>query len=259
MSIEHLAEDELIILGNDSDLRESIINLIFNSIDAMPQGGRISIITYIKDENIYLEISDNGIGMTEEAKRMIFDPFFTTKDVSHSGLGMSVLYGMIKRHNGTIEIKTKQGEGTSFLIRLPKGKEIMVERDEKVLPVVEVEKAKILVIDDQPEIGIIISETLSSQGHQTHVSNSGIDGIEALKKDDYDILITDLGMPGLSGWDVISIAKQINPRVLIGMVTGWDITVDEAKQKGADFIMNKPFRPNQIKQAVANALKTKAG
>ncbi|ODS30762.1 MAG: two component sensor histidine kinase [Candidatus Scalindua rubra] len=256
--VDTLLEEELIINGNDSDLREAIINLIFNSVDAMPEGGKINIATYMKGENVCLEISDNGVGMTEETKNRIFDPFFTTKGVSHSGLGMSVLYGIIKRHNGVVEIKTEPGEGTSFIIGLSKRREMIEKRDEKVLPVVEVEKAKVLVIDDKPEIAMLLSDILSSQGHQTHVFNSGKDGIEAFKKGDYDMLVTDLGMPDISGWEVISVAKQINPRVLIGMVTGWDIAVDEAKQKGVDFIIHKPFRPNQIKQAVTNAFKSKA-
>ena len=121
--VDKLTEDEVIIYGDDADLREAVINMIFNSVDAMPQGGKIHIATYTKDESIYLELSDSGIGMDEEAKSRIFDPFFTTKGVGNSGLGMSILYGTIKKHNGSIDIKTTPGKGTMFTIALPKGKE----------------------------------------------------------------------------------------------------------------------------------------
>ncbi|MGR3302268.1 MAG: ATP-binding protein [Candidatus Scalindua sp.] len=257
--VENFSEEELIVHANDTDLRESIINLIFNSVDAMPQGGRINIVTYLKEQNIYLEISDNGIGMTEETKRRIFDPFFTTKGVSHSGLGMSMVYGVIKRHNGSIDIETKPGKGTSFTIVLPKGNEIIEKEDKKSSPVVEMEKANIMIIDDEPLIGVLLSEILSKQGHQTCVFDSGRSGIEAFKNGDYEILITDLGMPGMSGWEVINTVRQIKPGVVIGIITGWDISEEEAKQKGADFLINKPFRADYVLQVVTNAVKSKAG
>ena len=257
--VDALTEEEFIILGNDTDLREAIINMIFNSVYAMPQGGKIHLAMYTKDESIYLEISDNGIGMTEETKRRIFDPFFTTKGANHSGLGMSMLYGTIKRHNGSIDIKTKPGEGTMFTIVLPKGKEEIDKEDEKLDPVVEIRESNIMIIDDEPEIGVLLSEILSNQGHQTCVFDNGIGGIEAFKKGSYEILITDLGMPGVSGWEVINTARQIKPGVVIGIVTGWDISEEEAKQKGVDFIINKPFRADYVLQVVTNAVESKAG
>ena len=257
--VDALTEEECIILGNDTDLREAIINMIFNSVYAMPQGGKIHLAMYTKDESIYLEISDNGIGMTEETKRRIFDPFFTTKGANHSGLGMSMLYGTIKRHNGSIDIKTKPGEGTMLTIVLPKGKEEIDKEDKKLDPVVGIRESNIMIIDDEPEIGVLLSEILSNQGHQTCVFDNGIGGIEAFKKGSYEILITDLGMPGVSGWEVINTARQIKPGVVIGIVTGWDISEEEAKQKGVDFLINKPFRADYVLQVVANAVKSKTG
>ncbi len=257
--VDALTEEEFIILGNDTDLREAIINMIFNSVYAMPQGGKIHLAMYTKDESIYLEISDNGIGMTEETKRRIFDPFFTTKGANHSGLGMSMLYGTIKRHNGSIDIKTKPGEGTMFTIVLPKGKEEIDKEDKKLDPVVEIRESNIMIIDDEPEIGVLLSEILSNQGYQTCVFDNGIGGIEAFKKGSYEILITDLGMPGVSGWEVINTARQIKPGVVIGIVTGWDISEEEAKQKGVDFLINKPFRADYVLQVVTNAVKSKTG
>ena len=170
-----------------------------------------------------------------------------------------MVYGVIKRHNGIIRIKTTPEKGTSFTIVLPKGKEIIEKEDKKSSPVVEMEKANIMIIDNEPEIGLVLSEILSRQGHQTRVFNSGKGGIEAFKNGDYEILITDLGMQDISGWEIISIVRQIKPDVLIGMVTGWNILADEAKQRGADFLINKPFHADYVLLAVANAVKSKAG
>jgi signal transduction histidine kinase len=111
-----------------------------NSVDAMPQGGEIHIATYTKNESIYLDLSDDGTGMTEETKNRIFDPFFTMKGMDHSGLEMSMLYGTIKRHNGSIGIKTTLGKGTTFTIALPKGKEKIEKRDITQGSVVETKK-----------------------------------------------------------------------------------------------------------------------
>ena len=255
--VDKLTEDEVIIHGDDADLREAVINMIFNSVDAMPQGGKIHIATYTKDESIYLELSDSGIGMDEEAKSRIFDPFFTTKGVGNSGLGMSILYGTIKKHNGSIDIKTTPGKGTMFTIALPKGKEKTEKSGVESSHAISTEKVNILIIDDEPQLGAVISEMLSLQGHQTSVFDSGKGGIEAFKEGGYEVLITDLGMPDVSGWEVIDTARQIAPGVISGIITGWDISEAEAKRKGADFLINKPFDSNQIVQAVANAVKLK--
>jgi len=172
---------------------------------------------------------------------------------------MSMLYGTIKRHNGSIDIKTKPGEGTMLTIVLPKGKEEIDKEDEKLDPVVEIRESNIMIIDDEPEIGVLLSEILSNQGHQTCVFDNGIGGIEAFKKGSYEMLITDLGMPGVSGWEVINIVRQIKLGVVIGIITGWDVSEEEAKQKGVDFLIKKPFRADYVLQVVTNAVESKAG
>ncbi len=256
--VDTLAEDESIILGDDTDLKEAIINMIFNSVDAMPHGGKIYIATYTKNERIYLELSDNGTGMTEETKNRIFDPFFTKKGLDHSGLGMSMLYGTIKRHNGSIDIKTSLGKGTTFTIAFPKSKEKIERRDRTQDSVVDIKKANIMILDDKSKIGVVMSAILSKHGHQVSVFDSSRDAIEAFKEGGYALLITDLGLTDISGWEVINIARQIKPDVVAGVITGWDISEEEAKQKGADFLINKPFEANQLVQEVANALKHSA-
>jgi DNA-binding NtrC family response regulator len=142
---------------------------------------------------------------------------------------------------------------------LPKGRGKREKSGEKSNHTFKTEEVNILIIDDEPQIGAVLSEILSNQGHQASVFNNGKDGIEALKNGGYEMLITDLGMPDLSGWEVINIAKQIEPGVIAGVITGWDISEAEAKQKGVDFLIAKPFESNQVVQTVAKALKLKTG
>jgi signal transduction histidine kinase len=106
-------------LGNPVELREVLLNIILNSIDAMPEGGRITFKTGHSDGYLFIEASDEGIGMPEYIRQRVFDPFFTTKGVQRSGLGLSVSYGIIHRHHGEIDVKSQEGMGTTFLIKLP--------------------------------------------------------------------------------------------------------------------------------------------
>jgi len=114
------------VMGTPGDLREVLLNLLLNSMDAMPEGGRVTLRTGRENEHVFIEANDNGTGMPESIRKRIFDPFFTTKGVQRAGLGLSVSYGIIRRHNGEIEVKSQEGKGTTFIIRLP------VSREEKV-------------------------------------------------------------------------------------------------------------------------------
>jgi signal transduction histidine kinase len=107
------------VMGDPSELREVLLNLLVNSIDAMPEGGMVTFKTGQENGHIFIEASDNGIGMPETIRQRIFDPFFTTKGVQRSGLGLSVSYGIIRRHNGEIQVKSQEGIGTTFMIKLP--------------------------------------------------------------------------------------------------------------------------------------------
>ncbi|MGB8656493.1 MAG: GAF domain-containing sensor histidine kinase [Candidatus Zixiibacteriota bacterium] len=106
-------------MGNPSELREVLTNMIFNSIDALPDGGRIRIATRMREDRVEIKVSDNGMGMIEEIKSRVFEPFFTTKNEKGNGLGLSVAYGIISRHNGEITVESEPGEGTTFTITLP--------------------------------------------------------------------------------------------------------------------------------------------
>lgn len=250
------------ILGNPSELREVLTNIIFNAIDAMPEGGRITLSTQPHSEDwVELRIEDTGIGMTEEVKKRIFDPFFTTKGVTSSGLGMSVSYGIIKRHGGEILVESEPGRGTTFVLHLPIGYGEEVKEVEKrpEKPLGMIRPARILVIDDEEPVRDVLSRMLRAKGHQVEVASDGDEGIEQFKKQPFDLVFTDLGMPKLSGWEVGKALKELNPRIPIAMITGWGMELSKEKmnQSGIDLVISKPFNFDQVTQLIYEALELK--
>ncbi len=251
-----------LIMGNPSELREVLTNIIFNAIDAMPEGGKLTLTTQPQsDDWVEVKIADTGIGMAEEVRKRIFDPFFTTKGVNSSGLGMSVSYGIIKRHGGEILAESELGKGTTFFIHLPTGYvEEAPEVEKKVLkPVKKVASASILVIDDEDSVRDILFRMLKTKGHQVVVACDGEEGIEKFKNERFDLVFTDLGLPKMSGWEVGKTIKELNPKVPIAMITGWGMELNKEKmsESGIDLIISKPFNFDQIIQLVSEAIELK--
>jgi len=248
------------IMGNPSELREVLTNIVFNAVDAMPKGGELTVTTQPQTEDwVEVRIADTGTGMTEEVKKRVFDPFFTTKGVTNSGLGMSVSYGIIKRHGGEILIESELGKGTNFIIHLPTG----YGEEEAVVkpapPVKESRHARILVIDDEDSVRDVLSRMLKAKGHQVAVASNGEEGIERFRSEPFDMVFTDLGMPKLSGWEVGRTIKAINPKIPIAMITGWGVELDRQKlsENGIDLSIAKPFNFDQVINLVSEAMELK--
>jgi len=246
------------VLGDASELREVIVNLIFNAIEAMPGGGKIEIHTSQRRKQVFIQISDTGIGIPKEIRKKIFEPFFTTKPFTNTGLGLSMSYGIIKRLGGEIEVESKVGHGTVFTIILPTGGE---EKEEAVspLPIKNGGKARILVIDDEEFVRSVLSRTLTQVNHQVTLAENGEKGIQLFKEKEFDMVLTDLGMPGMSGWEVCRMIKEISPKTPVGMITGWGMEMNRSKMEeyGPNFIISKPFDLNQILNVVTENIESK--
>jgi PAS domain S-box-containing protein len=244
--------------GVASELREVITNMIFNAVEAMPEGGKIEIRTFVKEGKVCIQIRDRGIGMPEETQKKVFEPFFTTKAFSNTGLGLSVSYGIIKRFGGEIEVESQVGQGTTFTITLPGG--LTEKKQVTVLPVIkEGRKGRILVIDDEEPVRSVLFRILSQAKHQVTVAGNGEEGIRLFKENKFDVVLTDLGMPGMSGWEVCKAIKRIKPEFPVGMITGWGAEVDQAKieENGLDFVVSKPFDINHILSVVTERMESK--
>jgi PAS domain S-box-containing protein len=247
--------------GNASELREVIANMIFNAIEAMPKGGKLEIRTFQRKTKVYIQISDTGIGMAEEVRKKIFEPFFTTKPFSNTGLGLSMSYGIIKRFEGEIHVESNIGSGTTFTIILPIGSEV---KEEAIAPfpslmIKKGREARILVIDDEGSVSSVLARILSQGNHQVTVAENGKEGIQLFKEKEFDIVLTDLGMPGMSGWEVCKAIKKMSPRTPVGMVTGWGMKLSqkEREENKVDFLISKPFDFTQILKVVAETMESK--
>lgn len=239
------------ISGNATELREVLTNLIINAVDAMPEGGTLTLKTEEDQRLIYLKVSDTGTGMTQEVKNKIFEPFFTTKGDQGTGLGMSVAYSVISRHEGEIEIESSPGLGSTFTIKLPKCEE--VRKGEKI-KTLSGEKAGVLIIEDEKNIREVLKEMLSTEGYKVTCVAKGKEGIELFKKKKFDLVITDLGIPGMSGWEVADQIKSINPSTPVVLSTGWGVKFDPAKMKSknVDQVIKKPFSLKQVLEVISD-------
>lgn len=247
-------KDELYIVGDPSDLRNAFTNIIFNAIDAMPEGGIMTVKTEQQGQFIYVTTKDTGIGMTEETIEKIFDPFFTTKGVTGNGLGMSEVYGITKRHNGKIDVFSEVGVGTTVRLRftaIEKQAEVTEEKG-----VAQTQAFSILIIDDEEYILDTLQDFLSELGHKIITYTSPQKALEQVRKQRFDIVITDLGMPGISGLEVAEKVKAVNKSILVILISGWALNINEKDlENRIDFVINKPFSFEKIIYTLSEAEK----
>jgi PAS domain S-box-containing protein len=244
-----------LVRGCPAELREVFTNLINNAVDAMPQGGQVRIKTSSEDGCVSIKIEDTGTGIPKEIRDRIFDPFFTTKGPEATGLGMSVSYGIIKRHGGTISIDSSEGQGTAFTIGLPVSR-TAGDAEQLQLTQRESRKASVLVIEDEESVRDLLSDILIGGGHEVETAADGDEGAAIFERKDFDLVFTDLGMAGMSGWQVAERIKSINARVPVALVTGWGLELDEAelREKWVDMVVRKPFDMDQVLRAVQEGM-----
>ncbi len=241
------------------ELREIIINLIINAVDAMPSGGKIMIRSYKKDEYAVVEVRDTGVGMDDEVLPHIFDPYFSTKESGSSGLGLSIVFGLISNVGGKIDVVSQKGCGSTFILSIPSSEETREEIQVKPAEHhADDGKLKIMVIDDELQIVDLIGLMLGSLGHEVTSCYDPNKAVEEIKKGRYDLVLTDLGMPGVSGWEIAAKIRSISPDTYVVLMTGWGASFNEEdlKEKGIDALLTKPFRLNDILQVMSKLFKT---
>lgn len=243
------------VMGNPSALKDVFTNLIFNAVDAMTTGGKITIRTGIHNERVEICLADTGCGMSKEIKEKIFDPFFTTKGKKGMGLGLSVSYGTITRHGGDIEVEGEEGRGTKFILHFPIAK-LKGEAKADVSADFSMKQADILIVDDDEEVLIVLDKLLGSAGHRIVTATNGESGIELFQRGRFDLLMTDLGMPGMSGRVLTKKIKALRPDIPTIMITGWGAQFDTEtlKDDGVDFLVTKPFDYERIMRVIQDAL-----
>jgi len=252
-----LADELPEISGDEPELRSALGNLVFNAVDAMPDGGTITLRTFQEGEEVVLEVTDTGIGMSDEVLKRAMEPFFTTKEEGGTGMGLAMVYGSLQRHNGTLEVESEVGLGTTFTLRIPvqtEVREIAATIEAVPFPV----GLRFLVVDDEPRVRDMVGEFLIRQGSTVETAANGRDALQKFHQNEFDLVITDRGMPEMNGDALAEAIKGESPNMPIIMLTGFGemMTSTGDKPGGVDVILAKPVTPATLRQAVT-ALRAK--
>ena len=245
------------IMGSPSELREIFTNLIINAVDAIPGDGKIDINAHVDPAGVIkIVVSDNGHGMSEETRKRIFEPFFTTKGERGTGLGLSVTYGIISRHKGMIKVESELGLGTEFIITLPLTEPKEINEMPTAAEKSKSNRARILVVDDEKGFREILTEILASGGHYADAAPDEVSALQLLDQKKYDIVITDLGMPNLSGWEIADAIYTSHPDVKVIMDTGWGAQLEPGKLSlhHVNSFISKPFKIDEILSVVEKVM-----
>jgi CheY-like chemotaxis protein len=255
------------IMGAEGEIRDALTNLIFNAVDAMPEGGILTLRTRRIDtpvegdgaetlSQVCIEVSDTGVGMDEETRRRCLEPFFTTKGERGTGLGLAMVYGMIQRHSAGLELESMPGAGTTFrLVFLSAASDspVAVHRPVAALS----QRLRILLVDDDPMLIKSLQDALDGEGHLVTASHGGQAGIDlftaaAKTAGKFDLVITDLGMPHVDGRKVAAAIKSVSNHTPIIMLTGWGhrLIAENDIPPHVDRILSKPPRLQELRMAL---------
>jgi signal transduction histidine kinase/ActR/RegA family two-component response regulator len=253
------------IMANESELREALINLIFNAADALPSGGHITLrargASAGKPDGkgtVILEVSDDGVGMDENTRTHCLEPFFTTKGVRGTGLGLAMVYGIAQRHRAELQIDSSIGKGTTIRLVFPDATgAVAAPKPAGKMPVREL---RLLLIDDDPMILQSLRNALEYEGHQVTCANGGQAGIDLFRaacdsKQPFSAVITDLGMPHVDGRQVATAIRTIEQGARIIMLTGWGQLLADGSDAPAhvDRILSKPPNMWELREALSQA------
>jgi signal transduction histidine kinase/CheY-like chemotaxis protein/HAMP domain-containing protein len=257
------------ILGVESEIREALTNLIFNAVDAMPQGGKLTLRTRVATEPraskedsstvagaVVVEIVDSGIGMDEDTRRRCLEPFFTTKGERGTGLGLAMVYGTVQRHSAEIEIDSALGKGTCMRVLFPIPAASTATGTTVIHPTSAPTRMRLLIVDDDPLIIKSLRDILEADGHEVVTANGGQAGMDTFRAAHqagkaFAIVITDLGMPYIDGRKVASAVKALSPATSVIMLTGWGqrMAADGDIPAHVDRVLSKPPKLRELRAA----------
>jgi signal transduction histidine kinase/ActR/RegA family two-component response regulator/HAMP domain-containing protein len=267
-----LAPDLPAILGVESEIREALVNLVFNAVDAMPEGGTLTLRTRVAQgiptapnapapQQVLAEIADTGIGMSDDTRRRCLEPFFTTKGERGTGLGLAMVYGIARRHNAEIELDSAVGQGTTARFVFPVPEIPVNESTPSAKPVVVSARLRLLVVDDDPLLIKSLRDTLEAEGHMVVTATGGREGIEAFRKavetpEPFAAVITDLGMPYVNGRQVAAAIKALSASTPIFLLTGWGqrLVAEGDIPEHIDRVLNKPPKLRELREALSQCV-----
>jgi CheY-like chemotaxis protein len=246
-----------VVMGRPAELNEVVTNLILNAIDAMPHGGTLRLHTRpFGERHVVLKVTDTGTGMTEDVRKRIFDPFFTTKGEEGTGLGLPVSYSIVKRHGGEMRVESHPGSGSSFTVILPIGTAADLGSTPPEEPIPQ-RTGRILLVDNDPQVMEILGKMLEDVGHKVVAVASGADALRKFVPGHFDLVVTNIGMVGMNGWELADHLRARDGEVPLVFITGWGMQEqDQARCRGLGIsaLLFKPVRPAELHTTVQNAL-----
>jgi CheY-like chemotaxis protein len=255
-----LAADLPDIRGEQSEIRDALVNLVLNAVDAMPTGGTLTLQSSIVRKHVQVEVRDTGQGMDDETRRQCLEPFFTTKGERGTGLGLAMVYGTVQRHGAEIEIDSMPGRGTTMRILFP----VAAKSDSPTAGQAEAPRRpahcmRVLVIDDDPLLIQSLRDAMEGDGHVVVTANGGQQGIDTFTEaqrrgESFSIVITDLGMPHVDGRRVASAIKAAAPHTPIVLLTGWGqrILAEQDIPDHVDRVLSKPPKLRELREVLAD-------
>ncbi|MGD9189105.1 MAG: PAS domain S-box protein [Desulfobacteraceae bacterium] len=252
-----------LVKGNPSELYEVLVNVIKNALEAMPDGGILAIAPAMRNGKIYLSISDTGIGIAEENMQRLFEPFFTTKGLKSSGLGLSSSYGIIKKHHGEMIVKSEPGKGSTFTIILPRAEALSMTEARPLPEKLDLpeDKIKFLVVDDEKNILKMMELYFEDTAIDLTTVSSAEQGLAAIYRDSYDVVLCDFSMDGMNGLQLCKAAKQhiretgqSQMKCLLYTGLSQKLEPDELKRCGVDGVVRKPVPCAELQRIVQEAV-----
>jgi signal transduction histidine kinase len=237
------------ISGIAAELRELLINLVFNAVDAMPAGGIITLRTRREDQHVVIEIADTGTGMTPEVRERCLEPFFSTKEDRGTGLGLSMVFGTIQRHEGLLEIDSEVGKGTTFRIRLPSQVAIFAATEGGVEELGR--SLRVLVADDDAVSRDVVSNYLIGQGHTVAIAKDGCEALEKCMSGHFDLFVVDGSMPGMTGMQIAGVLQRMNVTQPLILLTGSGSAVSNGTMtEGISLVLHKPVTEGELREGI---------
>jgi signal transduction histidine kinase/ActR/RegA family two-component response regulator len=227
------------VMAHEPQLREALINLVLNAVDAMPGGGDIEVSARMQDGRVVVAVRDTGTGMTEEVRRQCLEPFFTTKGSRGSGLGLGMVYGIVQRHDGLLDIASAPGMGTTVTLSFPPtGRHAAPRTASESAPA----PRRILLVDDQAVARESLREVLEIDGHHVETAESGVEAVARLLSGSFDVVVTDRSMPEMNGDELARFVKESRPTLPVIMITGFGVLMASAGEQpaGVDLVLPKP-------------------
>jgi PAS domain S-box-containing protein len=254
-------EGDVRIEATPDSLREALASLVFNAIDALPYGGRITLAARRRGHEVEVVVADSGVGMAPDVQGHAFEPFYTTKGERGSGLGLAMVLGIVEQHQGRVAIRSVPNEGTTVVLRFPAapvGPGPDGPTADAVTPAEAAATAsgrlRVLAVDDEPALCRMVATMLSQEGHTVATATSGEEALERLAAEPFDLVVSDVSMgTGMNGWELAAAVHERWPQVRLMLATGWGATIDPAaaRAQGIEAVIAKPYRMAALRRLIA--------